>query len=181
MSRKGRILIALPKGVDIQVARNLVTVKGPKGTLKQEIKDGIEVAVKDGSIHVTAQRNGLKAYHGLYRSLIANMVEGASKGFTRNLEMVGVGYRANVQGKFLDLQLGHSHENKMAIPEGLEIKVDKNNTVVIITGIDKQKVGQFAAAVRAVRPPEPYKGKGVRYENEYVRRKAGKAGKKAAA
>ncbi len=179
MSRKGIQPIALPKGVDIKVNGTNVTVKGPKGTLEQEIKKGITVKVEGDNIVV-----GLEEAHadqanfwGLYRSLIANMVTGVVQGFETKLEMIGVGYRAAVQGQLLDLQLGFSHPTKLSIPAGLTVKVEKN-TAISVTGANKQEVGQFAAKIRSIRPPEPYQGKGVRYVGEYVRKKAGKAAAK---
>lgn len=179
MSRKGKQPIPIPKGVEVKIADGIVTVKGPKGSLTQELIDGINVKVEDGHIIVEPSPDGidLGKFHGLTRSLINNMVEGTSKGFEKQLELVGVGYRATVQGQILDLQLGFSHPTKMPIPHGIHVKVDKNT--VLVSGINKQEVGQYCAVIRAVRPPEPYQGKGVRYKDEYVRRKQGKAsGKK---
>lgn len=176
MSRKGKLPIPLPKGVDVKVDGTNITVKGPKGTLKHDIKKGIEVKVEKEEIIVslaeTHQDQG--NFHGLYRTIIANMVDGVTKGFETKLEMIGVGYRAAVQGQLLDLQIGFSHPTKISIPKDVTVKVDKN-TQISVTGPDKQMVGQFAATVRAVRPPEPYQGKGIRYVGEYVRKKAGKA------
>lgn len=179
MSRKASMPIALPKGVEAKLEGRTLTVKGPKGVLKREIREGIVVKIEEGKISVTidAEKGGASNFQGLFFSLIANMVEGVSAGFTKNLEMIGVGYRAAVQGKLLDLQIGLSHPTKMHIPEGLQVAVDKN-TAIQVTGIDKQQVGQFAADIRSKKPPEPYKGKGIRYVGEYVRKKAGKAGKK---
>lgn len=179
MSRKGNLPIPLPKGVDITVSQNEVIVKGPKGTLHHALVEGIDVSIKDQTAHVGLKQgfenNG--HFQGLYRSIVNNMVEGTTQGFQKELEMVGVGYRAAVQGHHLDLQIGFSHPTKISIPEGLQVKVDKN-TAILITGIDKQKVGQFAATIRSQRPPEPYQGKGIRYKGEYVRKKAGKAAAK---
>jgi len=179
MSRKGKLPIPLPKGVEVKVTGTELNVKGPKGTLKQELMPAIEVKVEGEEIIVSLTKGHENDgnFHGLYRSIINNMVEGTSKGFERKLEMVGVGYRAAVQGQLLDLQLGFSHPTKLPIPEGVNVKVEKN-TNIYISGIDKQKIGQFAATVRAMRPPEPYQGKGIRYEGEYVRKKAGKAAAK---
>jgi large subunit ribosomal protein L6 len=178
MSRVGKSPIPVKKGVEITIKDQLVTVKGSKGTLKQEVMEGISIFNKDDHILLTIpeEKEELKAFHGLYRSLINNMVLGVSEGFSKQLELVGVGYRASVKGKALDLQLGFSHPTLVDIPEGIEVKVDKN-TKITIAGADKQAVGQFAARIRAMRPPEPYKGKGVRYKDEYVRKKAGKTGK----
>lgn len=179
MSRIGKQPIALPKGVEVKVANTEVSVKGPKGTLKQKLVDGIKISTEDGHVHVTVDENiaEASALHGLYRALINNMIHGVTTGFEKKLEMIGVGYRAAVQGKFLDVQVGFSHPTKVAIPEGVTVKVDKN-TSILVSGADKQTVGQFAATVRATRPPEPYQGKGIRYEGEYVRKKAGKAAAK---
>ena len=179
MSRKGKLPIPLPKGVEVKVHDNEITVKGPKGMLRHELIEGIEVKVEEGHILVDLQQGHTdKAhFHGLTRSLIDNMVIGITKGFEKELEMIGVGYRASVQGHLLDLQIGFSHPTKVNIPEGVHVKVEKN-TAITISGIDKQQVGQLAASIRAVRPPEPYQGKGIRYKGEYVRKKAGKAAAK---
>ncbi|MFA6914863.1 MAG: 50S ribosomal protein L6 [Parachlamydiales bacterium] len=179
MSRKGKQPIALPKGVEVNVHDGKISVKGPKGTLTQDLIDGISIKIEDGHILVEpdATKSDMGKFHGLYRSLISNMVEGTTKGFEKQLELIGVGYRATVQGHFLDLQLGFSHPTKLAIPQGIQVKVEKN--IVTVTGNNKQEVGQYCASIRAVRPPEPYQGKGVRYKDEYVRRKQGKSsGKK---
>lgn len=179
MSRIGKQPIALPKGVEVKVANNEVSVKGPKGTLKQQLVDGIKISIEDGHANVSVDENisDAGALHGLYRALISNMVHGVTTGFEKKLEMIGVGYRAAVQGKFLDVQVGFSHPTKVAIPEGVTVRVDKN-TAIVASGADKQAVGQFTATVRAIRPPEPYQGKGIRYAGEYVRKKAGKAAAK---
>lgn len=176
MSRKGKQPIAIPKGVEVKIGNKQISIKGPKGTLQHELMPEIQVRVEGSILHVELSPEHQQAgnFHGLYRSLIDNMVQGASHGFERKLEMIGVGYRAAVQGNNLDLQIGFSHPTKLHIPEGVSVKVDKNTTI-IISGADKQKIGQFAANVRAVRPPEPYQGKGIRYQGEYVRKKAGKA------
>lgn len=179
MSRIGKLPIAVPKGVEVVVEGNLVKVKGPKGQISQVIEKGILVEIDGDTVHVKVPEGSkdLGKFQGLYRSLIQNMVDGVSKGFSKELSLVGVGYRATVKGKDVDLQLGFSHPTIVGIPEGIEVKVDKN-TEISITGCDKQAVGQFAASLRALRPPEPYKGKGIRYRDEHVRRKAGKSGKK---
>lgn len=179
MSRKGKLPISLPKGVEVKIANQEITVKGPKGTLHQRLLEDVNVVVEGDNLSVVLAPNAEDHghLHGLYRSLIANMVTGAHHGFERKLEMIGVGYRANVQGHLLDLSIGFSHPTKLHIPEGVHVKVEKN-TQIHISGADKQKVGQFAASVRAVRPPEPYQGKGIRYEGEFVRKKAGKAAAK---
>ena len=179
MSRKGKLPIPLPKGVEVKTAPNEITVKGPKGTLRHDLIEGIAVHIADGHVVISLLEGHEDDghFHGLYRSLISNMIQGTSQGFLRELEMIGVGYRASVQGHHLDLQVGFSHPTKVSIPEGVVVKVEKN-TAISVSGIDKQKVGQFAASVRAVRPPEPYQGKGIRYKGEYVRKKAGKAAAK---
>jgi large subunit ribosomal protein L6 len=180
MSRKGKMAIALPKGVEIKCAGQMVTVKGPKGTLSLQIAPSISLDVKADAVQVSTTDESRQggANHGLYRTLVENMIIGTTKGFETRLEMIGVGYRAQLQGALLDVQVGFSHPTKLAIPTGLQVTVEKN-TVIIISGIDKQAVGQFAAQVRATRPPEPYQGKGIRYAGEYVRKKAGKAAKTA--
>ena len=179
MSRKGKLPIAIPKGVEVKIAEKQISVKGPKGTLQHELVPEIVVRIENDSIHVELNEAHAKAgnFHGLYRSIIDNMVVGTHHGFERKLEMIGVGYRAAVQGHLLDLQIGLSHPTKLPIPEGIQVKVEKN-TSIVLTGNDKQKIGQFAATIRAVRPPEPYQGKGIRYAGEYVRKKAGKAAAK---
>lgn len=179
MSRKGKNPVPLPKGVEVKVTDAEVTVKGPKGTMHQQLMPGIQVKVDNGQVIVALDENNSDSshFHGLYRALINNMVVGTTEGFEKRLEMIGVGYRAAVQGDLLDLQLGFSHPTKLQIPSGLNVKVDKN-TLIIITGFDKRLVGQFAATVRSKRPPEPYQGKGIRYAGEYVRKKAGKAAAK---
>lgn len=180
MSRKGKTPIVLPSGVETTVAGNKLTVKGPKGTLKMDLLHGISVVKKDGTLIVEKKDFINGAFWGLYRSLINNMVIGVSTGFEKRLNMVGVGFRAAVKGKELELQVGFSFPINVEIPEGITVKVDKS-TEIIVLGSDKQKVGQFAANVRSKRPPEPYKGKGVRYKDEYVRKKAGKAVSKGSA
>lgn len=179
MSRKGKLPIPLPKGVEAKVVNDEVTIKGPKGSVHQKLVPAIQVTVENDHIIVALadQRQNEGHFHGLFRSLIQNMVIGASHGFEKKLEMIGVGYRASVMGNELDLQIGFSHPTRLPIPQGVHVKVEKN-TVIHITGIDKQAVGQFAATIRAVRPPEPYQGKGIRYSGEYVRKKDGKAAAK---
>lgn len=179
MSRIGKLPITIPAGVTITVSdENTVTVKGPKGTLSEKISKDITVSIEDGVLTV-ARPSDVKehrALHGLSRSLINNMVVGVTAGYTKTLEIVGTGYKAQMQGKNLVLNLGYSHPVEMIPREGIEFEVPAP-TKVIVKGINKQVVGQTAAEVRAVRKPEPYKGKGVRYEGEYVRRKEGKTGK----
>ncbi len=179
MSRKGKLPIPLPNGVEVKVSDTEVAVKGPKGALTQKLVPGVNVNVEGSEILVSLadEEADLAHFHGLYRTLIHNMVVGTTEGFEKRLEMIGVGYRAAVQGDLLDLQLGFSHPCKLPIPKGLTVKVEKN-TQIIISGFDKHLVGQFAATVRSQRPPEPYQGKGIRYVGEYVRKKAGKAAAK---
>ena len=179
MSRKGKLPIPLPKGVEVKVSNAEVSVKGPKGSLNQKLVPGIQVKLVGNEVIVSLadENSGLDHYHGLYRTLIHNMVLGTTEGFEKRLEMIGVGYRAAVQGDKLDLQLGFSHPTKLQIPKGLTVIVEKN-TLIIVSGYDKHLVGQFAATVRSKRPPEPYQGKGIRYLGEYVRKKAGKAAAK---
>ncbi|KAE9635541.1 MAG: large subunit ribosomal protein [Epulopiscium sp.] len=178
MSRIGKLPITIPSGVEVKVGDgNLVTVKGPKGTLERQLSAEINVAVEDNQVVVTrpSDLKKHKALHGLTRTLVANMVEGVTNGFSKVLEINGVGYRAQKQGKKLILSLGYSHPVEMEDPEGIESTVDGNK--IIVRGIDKEKVGQYAAEIRFKRPPEPYKGKGIKYENEVIRRKEGKTGK----
>jgi len=179
MTRKGKVPIDIPNGVEVKVDQLVVTVKGPKGLLEQKLLKGVVAKVEDNKILVSLEESAkeMNNFHGLFHALITNMVEGTTKGFEKQLEMIGVGYRAAVKGKTLDLQVGFSHPTIVDIPEGLEVKVEKN-TKISITGTDKQKVGQFAATIRSIRPPEPYQGKGIRYSGEYVRRKAGKSAAK---
>ena len=177
MSRVGSNPISLPDGVDVTVATDGVTVKGPKGSLTMSFDDRITVAVDAGIVKLSRRddERESRALHGLSRALVANMVIGVSEGYRKELRTEGVGYRANLQGKRLELQVGFSHPVHIEAPEGITFEVPEQ-TRIIVTGIDKQKVGQIAAEIRQVRPPEPYKGKGIRYVGEYVRRKAGKAG-----
>lgn len=179
MSRLGKMAIALPKGVELKLMQDRqVHVKGPKGVLQLQLPEGIHCKVEDQSIKVECDEALLtsKALYGLYRSLLKNCVVGVSSGFEKKLSLIGVGYRAAVLKDKLDLQVGFSHPKMLPIPKNLQVTVDKG-TQISIQGMDKHEVGQFAAAVRAVKPPEPYKGKGIRYENEYVRKKEGKAAK----
>lgn len=178
MSRLGRTPIPIPSGIEIKIEGKKVHVKGPKGTLSYDLPEGILVKLENQQAMVAKDEkiDLPKPVQGLYRSLLSNMIHGVSQGFEKRLSMVGVGYRAAVQGQNLDLAIGKSHPTQIPIPKELQVTVDKSVTI-IIKGIDKQVVGQFAAYVRAAKPPEPYKGKGIRYENEYVRKKAGKAAK----
>ena len=179
MSRIGRMPIAIPAGVTVSIAENnKVTVKGPKGTLERVLPAEMEIK-QEGAEVVVSRPNDLKkmrSLHGLTRTLIANMVTGVTAGYEKALEVNGVGYRAAKQGKKLVLSLGYSHPVEMIDPEGLESIVDGNK--IIVKGIDKEKVGQYAAEIRTKRPPEPYKGKGIKYVDETIRRKVGKTGKK---
>lgn len=179
MSRIGKKPISLPQGVEIEINDNIVTVKGPKGTLTQEIPSEIAL-VQEGDQLLATRPSDLRrhrALHGLTRALVANMVEGVTKGFEKKLEMVGVGYRAQMQGSKLVIAIGFSHPVEVEAPEGIAFEVPAP-TKISIKGIDKQLVGNTAAHIRDIRKPEPYKGKGIRYEGEVVRRKAGKAGGK---
>lgn len=182
MSRIGRLPVKVPSGVAVSVNDHEVAVKGPKGELKLAFARPISVAVENGSVNVSRPDDDKhnRALHGLTRTLIANMVEGVTKGYSKNLEIQGVGYRAQLQGKKLGLQLGFSHPVVLDPPAGVDVKIE-GATKISVSGADKQQVGQFAAQIRSVRPPEPYKGKGIRYEGERVRRKLGKAGKTATA
>jgi large subunit ribosomal protein L6 len=175
MSRIGRKPIEVPEAVTISVASGRVTVNGPKGELTQSISPDMKVEQENGTLTVErpTDRGEHRALHGLTRSLIANMVEGVTDGFEKRLEIQGVGYRAKLQGKNLELALGYSHPVAMPAPEGIEFEVPQP-TEVVVRGIDKQLVGETAAQIRKKRPPEPYKGKGIRYSGEYVRRKVGK-------
>lgn len=177
MSRIGNKVIGLPDKVSVKVDdASVVVVEGPKGKLEWELPQGIDLSQEDSSVKLTrsSEERRLRALHGTARSLISNMVTGVSEGFTRELEIQGVGFRAAVKGSVLDLSLGFSHPVEHPIPADLTVTVEEN-TKIKVEGIDKQRVGQFAADVRAYYPPEPYKGKGVRYKDEYVRRKEGKS------
>ena len=176
MSRIGKAPIPIPQGVEINRAGSTVKVKGPKGALSHTIPEGISIQVEEGMIHVKRKGDAklVRSLHGLSRTMIANMVTGVTAGFEKGLEIVGIGYRAALQGRNLQLSLGYSHPVIYPIPEGIEVNVDKQNKITV-KGIDKQKVGQVAAEIRSFRKPEPYKGKGIRYLGEQVRRKAGKA------
>ncbi len=179
MSRIGKMPVAIPAGVEVRVDGSTVTVKGPKGTLSHEIASPIVATVKDGSVEVSRPDDERlsRSLHGLTRSLIANMVIGVTEGYEKKLEIVGTGYRVAKKGNDLEFTLGLSHPVLVKAPDGITFVTDKPTTLTI-QGIDKQQVGEVAANIRKIRPPEPYKGKGVRYEGEVVRRKAGKAGKK---
>jgi large subunit ribosomal protein L6 len=178
MSRIGKNPIPVPAGVDVSVADRTVTVKGPKGTLSRPIPGAITLRQEDGTLLVERpdDERDNRAQHGLTRTLVANMVQGVTEGFTKELEIIGVGYRAAASGKGLELALGFSHPVRVDAPEGIEFEVPAP-TRIVVRGIDKEKVGQVAADIRKIRKPEPYKGKGVRYLGEHVQRKAGKTGK----
>ncbi|MEX0801135.1 MAG: 50S ribosomal protein L6 [Dehalococcoidia bacterium] len=178
MSRIGKQPITIPSGVQVDVKGQTVTVKGPKGELSREVPRAMKITIEDGTVSVARPNDNPRhrSIHGLTRTLIANMVTGVSEGFSKTLELQGVGYRAAMQGTDLVLAVGYSHPVEMPPPPGIEFEVE-GTSKVIVRGINKEDVGQTAADVRKVRPPEPYKGKGIRYEGEYVRRKAGKAGK----
>jgi large subunit ribosomal protein L6 len=179
MSRIGKLPIPIPDKVSAQISGQHITVKGPKGTLAREIPEPIEVKQEGDNIIVNPTDNSRigRQRHGLCRTLVANMVDGVSQGFQKRLLIQGVGYRAQSQGKKLTLNVGYSKPVEMDMPEGIDVAVENKNTEVIVSGINKEIVGNVAARIRAVRPPEPYKGKGIRYFDEQVRRKAGKTGK----
>lgn len=179
MSRLGKMPISLPKGVEVKTTKEgLLDIKGPKGSLRLQLPLGLRLKSEGQSVTVEHdEKIELEsAMHGLYRSLLKNAIIGVAEGYEVKLSLIGVGYRANVQGSMLDLQVGFSHPTQIPIPKTLQVTVDKG-ILIMIKGADKQEVGQFAAQVRAKKKPEPYKGKGIRYENEYVRKKEGKAAK----
>jgi large subunit ribosomal protein L6 len=179
MSRIGKLPIEIPVGVKVSMADSVVTVQGPKGTLSRKIMDGINVDISDKAVVLTKQEDTLRnrAAYGLSRTLVNNMVVGVTKGFERALEITGVGYRAESKGEILNLSLGYSHPVNFSLPTGITVEVDKM-TKLVVKGIDKELVGQVAAKIRSFRGPEPYKGKGIRYADETILRKAGKTGKK---
>lgn len=179
MSKIGKLPVAVPAGVTVTCSDGLVSVKGPKGELSQKISNTIKVEVKDGEVVLSTLDDSKQtnAFHGLYRNLIHNMVVGVTTGFSKSLVITGVGYRAEVQGKILMLNLGYSNDFFATIPDGLTVTADAQGKVTV-SGIDKQQVGEFCSQIRKLRKPEPYKGKGVRYETEVIRRKVGKTGVK---
>jgi large subunit ribosomal protein L6 len=179
MSRIGKLPIPVPSGVDVSVDGRAVTVKGPRGTLSHTVAEPIGVAREDGTVTVTRpdDERESKALHGLSRTLIANMVTGVTNGYSKTLEIVGTGYRVTARGSDLEFALGFSHPVTITPPDGIAFRVE-TPTRFVVEGIDKQKVGEVAANIRKLRKPDPYKGKGVRYQGEVIRRKAGKAGKK---
>jgi len=179
MSRVGKKPIAVPAGVKVEVVEDQIVVEGPKGSLRQKKLPGVDVVIQDDVVQVERKSDAKphRQMHGLMRTLIANMVHGVTEGYRKQLRIVGVGYRAELDGNDLVLNLGYSHSIRVNPPEGISFAVEGRNDVIIVTGIDKVVVGQMAANIRAMREPEPYKGKGIRYQGEVVRRKAGKAGK----
>ena len=183
MSRIGKSPVTIPSGVEVKVDGNVVSVKGPKGELTQEMDSAISMSIEDGTISFTRESDAPdhRAKHGLYRALVQNMVVGVSEGFKKELEVIGVGYRANAQGQKLELSLGYSHPFVIELPKEIKVStVSEKGKAPIVTleSHDKQLVGQVAAKIRSLRKPEPYKGKGVRYKGEHIRRKAGKAAAK---
>jgi len=180
VSRIGKMPVVIPKGVEIKADGGKVRVKGPKGELVSAIPAGLTVSIADGQLRIAreGEEPHVRACHGLLRSLVANNVEGVTKGFTKELEISGVGFKAEVKGKSVVFALGFSHPIDFAIPEGIAIAVDAKAGRMTITGADKQKVGQTAAEIRSLRVPDPYKAKGIKYANEVIRRKVGKAGGK---
>ena len=179
MSKVGKLPVALPAGVNVTVANGVITVKGPKGELKQSFHDEIDIKVEGTEVVLTTKNDTKQtnAYHGLYRSLINNMVKGVTDGFTKTLVITGVGYRAEVKGKELVMNLGYSSDYIAIIPDGITVVATPDGKLTI-SGIDKQLVGEFSSQIRKLRKPEPYKGKGIRYDNEVIRRKVGKTGVK---
>ena len=180
MSRIGKMPVAIPKGVEVKADRELVRVKGPKGELTNRIPVGLSVKVEGGQVLVgrANDEKAQRALHGLLRSLVANSVEGVTKGFSRDLEIVGVGYKAEVKGKAVLFSLGYSHPVNFPIPEGISVALDAKAGKLTVSGADRQKVGQTAAEIRKLRVPDPYKAKGIKYADEVIRRKVGKAGGK---
>jgi len=179
MSRIGKKPVVIPKGVDIKVDKRRVAVKGPKGELKMEHADLVKIEVAEGQAEVKRVNDtkDARARHGLVRSLLQNMVEGVTQGYKRDLEIVGVGYRAQVQGQKITFNLGFSHPVDFTLPDGIKAEIDKKQTALSLTGIDKQQIGQVAANIKALRPPDAYKGKGIRFAGERIKLKAGKSAK----
>jgi large subunit ribosomal protein L6 len=178
MSRIGKKPIAIPQGVKVTIEGNLVKVQGPKGALQTQVPGGIRVAQQDGHLVASRESDSHAALHGLTRALINNAVEGVTRGWTRDLEIVGIGYRAELKGKIVVFSLGYSHPIEYPLPEGITVTVDPKQTKLTVSGIDRQKVGQVAAEMRGLRPPDPYKNKGVRYAGERLKKKVGKTGAK---
>jgi large subunit ribosomal protein L6 len=177
MSRIGKFPIPVPKGVEVKKDGRAVVVKGPKGSLTTPLVEGIDVEIKNNVVQFTRadEEKKTRAFHGLMRALVASNVKGVTEGFKKELDIVGVGYRAEVKGKEVVFQLGYSHPIRFPVPKGIEIAVESKSGHITVTGIDKQKVGQTAAEIRSLRKPDPYKGKGIKYSDEVIRRKAGKA------
>jgi large subunit ribosomal protein L6 len=179
MSRIGRKPIALPKGVTVKIEGNTVAVQGPKGKLDTQLPHGIRMEQQDGHLVAIRENDSQSAVHGLARALVNNAVEGVTKGWTRELEIVGIGYRAELKGKnMVVFSLGYSHPIEYPLPSGIDVAIDPKQTKLTVTGIDRQKVGQVAAEMRGLRPPDPYKNKGVRYAGERLKKKVGKTGAK---
>jgi large subunit ribosomal protein L6 len=179
MSRIGKKPIAVPQGVKIDVRGNLVAVQGPKGKNEVRLPEGIKLEQKDGALHAVRENDSQAAFHGLSRALVFNAVEGVTKGWTKELEIVGIGYRAEMKGKnMVVFTLGYSHPIEYPLPTGVEVAIDQKQTKLTVSGIDRQKVGQVSAEMRALRPPDPYKNKGVRYAGERLKKKVGKTGAK---
>ena len=180
MSRIGKMPVAIPKGVEVKADGGKVRVKGPKGELSSAIPSGLTVTVADGQVKIArgSDEPQARAIHGLLRSLVANNVEGVTKGFTRELEISGVGYKAEVKGKSVVFSLGYSHPVDFPIPDGIAVAIDAKAGKITVTGADKQRVGQTAAEIRGLRVPDPYKAKGIKYADEVIKRKVGKAGGK---
>lgn len=178
MSRIGKQPVPLSKGVDVRLTEELVEIKGPKGMLQVKLLPGISVVVEDGQINISRSDDEpqTRSFHGLARALLANAATGVTEGWSKKLDIIGIGYRAESRGSSVLFNLGYSHQIDYAIPEGIQVDVDSKANRLTVTGIDRQKVGQVAAEIRALRPPEPYKGKGIRYADERVRTKAGKQG-----
>lgn len=180
MSRVGKKPIAIPQGIDVEVKQDVIRVKGPKGELNYTFPEGVKIAVSDGKIIIERDNDSKtnRALHGLARSLVSNMVNGVSQGYTKVLEIIGIGYRAQMKGGKLSFTLGYSHPIEFELPEGIKAAVDEKQTTITLNGRDKQLVGQVAANIRELRAPDPYKGKGVRFAGERIKLKAGKTGKK---
>ena len=179
MSRVGRLPVEIPSGVDVKIDGSNVKIKGPKGEMEFSFSPDIAIELAEGVVNITrpSDARDMRSLHGTTRALIQNMVTGVTDGYMKELQLVGVGYRANLQGSNLVINVGYSHSVEVEPPAGITFEVGERNQQIFISGIDKQQVGQVAADIRKVRPPEPYKGKGIRYKDEYIRRKAGKAGK----
>ena len=180
MSRIGKMPISMPKGVDVSIANEVVTVKGPKGQLQVNLLSGLTAEMNDGTLTINRanEEAETRSFHGLVRALLANAATGVSEGWSKSLEIVGIGYKAESKGKNVIFSLGYSHPIDFKVPDGIEIEVDGKANIVTVKGIDRQQVGQVAAEIRSLRKPDPYKGKGIRYAGEHIRIKAGKSGVK---